>query len=143
MTDKELTRFLTHVDKESRLPCWLWTGAINENGYGVFGLNKKTPKAHRVIYEHFNPNFLRVVRHKCNNRWCVNPAHLTDGYQSDNIIDSLKINSNGVAKLTTNQVLEIRTRIKAGETNPSIASDYNVTKENISSIRRNKTWWWL
>lgn len=60
--------------------CWIWTGAIEANGYGA-SFNPTTHRkegAHRVIYKLLVgpvPKGL-VVHHKCRVRACVNPAHL-------------------------------------------------------------------
>lgn len=37
-----------------------------------------------------------VVRHRCNNRRCVNPDHLTIGSRYDNILDDRGFRANGV-----------------------------------------------
>ena len=60
--------------------CWVWTGAINTNGYGAIGtgVGKATGQTHRVAYELFIgpiPEGLHID-HLCRNRLCVNPAHL-------------------------------------------------------------------
>jgi hypothetical protein len=38
----------------------------------------------------------QVVRHRCNNRRCVNPAHLTFGTRHDNLLDDRGFRANGV-----------------------------------------------
>ena len=37
-----------------------------------------------------------VVRHRCNNRRCVNPGHLTIGTRYDNFLDDRGFRANGV-----------------------------------------------
>lgn len=72
--------------------CWLWTAALNRTGYGVFSLLSShggTHAAHRVAYAIANGSVPhgRVVMHTCDNRRCVNPAHLRLGAQVDNVRD--------------------------------------------------------
>lgn len=69
-------RFFAKVEKTEA--CWLWTGALNGNGYGVFGGRSATRNAHRVAYEMLVgpiPEGLQLD-HLCRNRACVNPDHL-------------------------------------------------------------------
>jgi hypothetical protein len=65
--------------KAERTPtCWLWTGAIDRDGYGRF----ERTMAHRVAYELAVgpiPEGLTIDHVKargCTNLNCVNPAHL-------------------------------------------------------------------
>lgn len=68
-------RFWAKVDKSG--DCWLWTGTLNNHGYGQFdtGANRL---AHRYSYALVNGRIPRSVHldHKCHNTACVNPAHL-------------------------------------------------------------------
>ena len=73
--------------------CLLWPLAkIQNNGYGQFTFRDTkthTVTAHRMSYTVFNgtiPDGLLVL-HKCDERICVNPAHLFLGTQKDNIQD--------------------------------------------------------
>src|SRR3954463_6846856 len=62
--------------------CWLWTGAIDSNGYGNFGMSGgRTIKAHKWAWEDANgpvPDGLHLdhVKELCGHRNCVNPGHL-------------------------------------------------------------------
>lgn len=66
--------------------CWLWTGGAFSGRYGRFSLGGKALLAHRVVYELHHgpvPEGLYVM-HKCNNKLCCNPKHLTPGSGSRN-----------------------------------------------------------
>jgi hypothetical protein len=36
--------------QEPNSGCWLWTGAMQRNGYGYFTLDRKNWRAHRLLY---------------------------------------------------------------------------------------------
>lgn len=72
-------RFWEKVSKSET--CWLWTGAVNgQTRYGQIYVNEvgHMRSAHRVAYELENGPIAdgMTLDHLCNNRTCVNPAHL-------------------------------------------------------------------
>jgi hypothetical protein len=84
-------RFWTKVAKAGPDECWMWTGAKTPNGYGQINLGGRKGKrraAHRVAYE------LCVgpipdghdLDHHCENKGCVNPAHLEPVTRQDNML---------------------------------------------------------
>jgi len=85
-----IVRFFTHVHiYNSNNSCWTWIGNKNKQGYGYFGLNGKTWKAHRLVWVFaFGkiPGGIFVL-HKCDNPMCVNPSHLFLGTHKDNMDD--------------------------------------------------------
>jgi HNH endonuclease len=57
-------------------PCWVWTGALTEKGYGRLRIDGKNIRVHRLMYERFIgpiPDGLEID-HLCRNRACVNAA---------------------------------------------------------------------
>ncbi|MGA0542372.1 HNH endonuclease [Neotabrizicola sp. VNH66] len=55
--------------------------------------------AYRFIYCVLNdetPSFEEVIRHRCHNRLCINPAHLEIGSRADNRRDDWDYEANGV-----------------------------------------------
>jgi hypothetical protein len=73
-------RFWAKVDKENADGCWLWTGTLNDGGYGQFAPTfGRNTKAHRYCYAEFIgpiPDDKPIIDHKCRVRSCVNPEHL-------------------------------------------------------------------
>src|SRR5262245_2091017 len=72
-TTLRLTSFWTHVQKTDG--CWLWTGAVDKDGYGKC---LTAEKAHRFSWKlHYGPiaDGLMVCHH-CDTPPCVRPDHL-------------------------------------------------------------------
>ncbi len=73
----------------SKSGCWLWTLSLTPNGYARMTRNKKTILIHRKAFELWCGIPLGQVNHRCHcpNKHCVNPDHLYDGNQSENMKD--------------------------------------------------------
>lgn len=80
--------------------CWEWNGKRNDSGYGIVNALREGyvgARAHRVMYEleHGPIAAGTVVRHRCDNPPCVNPAHLAVGSQWDNTDDMVSRGRSG------------------------------------------------
>lgn len=139
-------RFWARVNKTEE--CWLWEGPRNHFGYGLFAFARQTLATHRVSFELAYgpiPSPLFVL-HKCDNPRCVNPEHLYLGTQLDNMRDRQSRTGypqgikHHMAKLTENEVREIRRLYADGTSQISLAEQFNSDQTNISMIVNRKTW---
>ncbi len=68
-------------------PCWLWTGAPNNGGYGSCRWEGKLVGTHRLAYEVLvGPiSYAMEPDHLCRVRLCVNPEHMEPVTRAENI----------------------------------------------------------
>jgi hypothetical protein len=151
MNQEVVNRFWRFVGNTDENECWLWTGSLSSHfGQARFSYKNKTLLAYRVSYEIHKGTIPdgKIIRHMCDNAWCVNPEHLEIGTQQDNIRDMIergraiyppkrKGEEHAGAKLTQQQVHEIRSSTLTGV---ELAKQYNVSRALISRIKNKKIW---
>jgi HNH endonuclease len=81
-------KFWPKVKVSSASQCWEWQGPITHKGYGAFSVGRRPIPAHRFAYAaKVGPIADELVLdHICRNRLCVNPAHLRQVTQRENIL---------------------------------------------------------
>jgi hypothetical protein len=137
-------RFWRYVDKKGDDECWPWTGNKVNGGYGHIaagGQGGRMLLAHRVSLQwHLGRPIGEglVCRHKCDTPLCVNPAHLEEGTQAENIHDTVMRGRAG-RKLKAEDIPLIRLAALT-ETHTAIAVRFGVSHSMISSIIRGKFW---
>lgn len=126
--------------------CWPMQTALNKDGYAHLKVRGRRVGAHRVMFSMFFPGVeAPVVRHMCNTPYCINPAHLRGGTQRENVMDRVNCNRggdlrgerNGRAKLSAEQVVEIRSSKESGA---AIARRLGISKVLACRIRRGLAW---
>jgi HNH endonuclease len=87
-----IERFMKFVIPEPMSGCWLWLGNLTRGNYGRFRFHTKEVRASRASYEFFKGNIPAdlLVRHRCDNSYCVNPDHLEIGTHQDNYDDMVR-----------------------------------------------------
>ena len=132
-------------------PCWRFRSPNSDIEYGRITVNGKRHSAHRISYELYKgaiPEGL-LIRHRCDNRFCVNPDHLEAGTPKDNMQDCLdrgrhnppRGSRNGRSKLDDATVLQIyREATKPGRVRVQVAREFGVSPSLVSSIANGTRW---
>ena len=125
--------------------CLEWTSGTLLDGYGQTLAYGKTWRTHRLALHLEGIDVSgHMVLHSCDNRLCCNPDHLRIGTHQDNMDDrsargrQASGSKNGNAKLTKEQVLDIRAI--RGMSQTAIAAQFGVGQRTISDIRNRKIW---
>jgi hypothetical protein len=155
-SEKSVHNFWSKVRRGSDGECWEWTASTTQSrGYGqFFPVRGKLITAHRYSFALANGGFPAsgvCVCHTCDNRRCVNPAHLYAGTNKQNTRDMIdrgrqvvvtsKGEDHGMHKLTDGDVLEIR-RIYSGRRGQirELARAFFVDPSTVSLVVRGRTW---
>ena len=158
LTEADIKRFWSKVDKRSNNECWNWTGCLYDKnarsgGYGGIRLNHSNERSHRValwITKGPPPLDKPCALHSCKqNRLCCNPEHLRWGTHQENMIDRKNDGTTYAptgeehqnAKLTMEQAREIRRKyVPYKYSAPKLAMEYGVCRMTIERILNNTTY---
>lgn len=96
--------------------CVEWEGTRNRNGYGILGHAVHGSRlAHRAALAGKLGRPVRgKARHTCDNPPCVNPEHLLEGTQADNVADAVA-----------------RGRVAKGPRKTHCSNNHELTPENV------------
>jgi hypothetical protein len=72
----DVKRFMSYVDQTD--DCWLWAGALKDDGYARFNVGGQSIYVHIFSYKTFVGDYDNNLQldHLCSVRHCVNPDHL-------------------------------------------------------------------
>jgi hypothetical protein len=126
--------------------CWNCTShSLNCDGYPRIKINHLQRAIYRFVCEEKVGEIPKdmEVRHKCDNRLCINPDHLELGTHKENINDMISRkrfvvgSDHGKSKLTEEDIVKI---IKDDRRYKEIAKDYGVANTTICEIKNGKRW---
>ena len=155
--EKIKARFMSKINIGAGGGCWNWTDAPHTTGYGVLSIivngSSRLLFAHRLAYFFAFGEIpasdgrwgTLLVCHRCDNRLCVNPAHLFLGTDGDNMRDKTAKGRNHrpvgmlspTAKLTDDQVRQIRADNRDRH---ELAKAFGINESTVRNIRSRKTW---
>lgn len=163
ISEKDITRFHPLIDKTPGFgpkgECWKWIGGRNNYGYGRFWLSigKRMWQAHVISYflhTGEDPYPLQCL-HECDNKTCVNPAHLHIGDRSMNLQEAYdrgympkgddhwarkRLRAHPMAKVNEHQVREIRALKEAGNSTLQISKKFSISTVQVNNIAKRKSW---
>lgn len=145
MTVAQKLEFWSRPD--SSTGCVQWVGNKNRSGYGLIQINGKGWAAHRLAWVNARGSIPQgmYVCHTCDNRLCINPAHLFLGTAKTNSDDMIakgrkvvvRGEQAGTAKLSES---EARAILADERPHKEIAAQYGVTHSAISMIKSGRNW---
>lgn len=143
--------FWTKVQKGDG--CWIWTGAKERHGYGHFRAQGKDIRAHRYAWElHYGQPFPAGMEamHTCDNKGCVNPAHIRPGTHHENMLDCKAKDRHAKGRLTKKSTLaddivrairsEYRLYHRKRGNGRELAKKYGVSPQVVYLIASGRTW---
>lgn len=150
------------MDRVLRIPiagCWIFTGALNEAGYGIVGKGGRgagNDRAHRIAYSHFVGPIPdgKFVCHRCDQPACCNPHHLFLGTNAENMADCRRKGRDSkpprnphvvgevhpLHKLTDRKVAELRRLYSDGWTQYELAARYGIHQTTVHGIVHRRRW---
>lgn len=129
-------------------PCLLWEGSRDKNGYGKTTRNGKSIRAHRLAWIQARGPIEdgMWILHHCDNPTCINIDHLYLANHTDNMQDrkargrtpDFMGEKHPRAKLTNEQVAEMRESYADGVSLDALAKSYDMSKSSICEIVNHK-----
>ncbi len=144
-------RFESFVHYEPNSGCWLWAGHAGARGYGMIGIGGRKMKTATHVSLALAGRAVPTgmfACHRCDMPACVNPDHLFIGTPLDNVRDMIakgrsrpaRGERQRQAKVTAEQVREIRSLAASGTPHRLIAERFGLAPSTVSNINTGHSW---
>lgn len=147
-------RYILDNSVASDTGCLIWARAKSRIGYGYTSVYRDRAKyAHRLSYIAFKGPIAHGMKvlHSCDVRDCVNPEHLREGTQLENVQDMMsrgrhvlnhktRGDKNPQAKLTYRAASQIRELHQSGVSLAALGRQYGVSNTAIYYVIKGVTW---
>lgn len=139
-----------HIEKEITVKikangCYEAITKSLRKGYPTLNIGGKTVSAHRHVYAKTHNVVLHptvIIKHRCDNRLCINPAHLEAGTKQENnqeAWDRGRREPRRYTRLAPDVVRAIR-REPRSVSHATVAEKYGVSRPSVIDIRKFKTY---
>lgn len=133
-----------YFENSNSINCWIWNAFRDRDGYGVF----RKFRAHRVSYyfKHKHIDDCLLIGHVCNNPNCVNPNHLIQITNQENMnymVESGRSASGEKhARSNLNEIIiqEILLNIFNNVPKSYILSHYKISESQLFHILNGDSW---
>lgn len=144
-------RLWAKIEVQGPDECWPWIAYRDKDGYGRLRVGSTNRVASALVCEEATgePAGGRIAQHSCDHPWCCNPGHLSWGTHKSNQEDCKDKgrgrhgSRHGQAKLTEDQVLQIRSRyLPKDRVNGMgvLAQEFGVSFTLIDKVVRRQVW---
>lgn len=129
----------TRLDESDDKGCLIYQGFIHPDGYGYKRINGGRPlSVHRLaLKEKLGRDLLSgmVACHSCDKPTCVNPEHLFEATQIENIMDAVSKGRQTNPRLfNETEIRRIRRDNAGGKSQKKLALEYGVARNTIYQI---------
>jgi hypothetical protein len=165
MNFKLFSRLLERATPDADTGCIEWSRSLSRDGYGKTSVRGKDVQAHRAMWiaAHGDVPQGMLVCHSCDNRKCINVAHLFLGTPLDNMADKMAKGrwrggpahwktakrvgltyavgaDHPQAKLDDEKVRSIRRLAAEGESLTWLAAHFGVSRPAVARVVRGTGW---
>jgi hypothetical protein len=141
--EEAIARLAARSVRDDNTGCLVWNGTKSKGGYGQITYRRTVWSVHRLSWTaHYGdaPKHTYIC-HRCDNPSCIAIEHLFVGTPRENYFDMRKKGrSKFNAKLTLENVAEIKRRLARGEAIRDIARDFTVNVIQIRRIQQGLSW---
>lgn len=149
-SQSQMEHLIRCLNSATNIACKNTTYCLDTAGYGLVRVGGKLKKHHRLIWEANNgpiPNNM-IVRHKCDNRACIEISHLELGTKKDNARDrdirgranTLKGEQHGNSKLTELHIKSIRALDSTGMSLKEVSEIFGISPSTAGKIVSRQAW---